>query len=91
MCEEGHNNRFPCGYNLRSSDIEGNEAKCMRNHWMKDVVLLQIPRTHIHPCPPPYTQDARKSLENDIQKVTDNYCKRADELSKLKSDELMKI
>eukprot|EP00983_Pelagomonas_calceolata_P054118 1143575-Pelagomonas_calceolata.AAC.1 len=35
-------------------------------------------------------QDARKSLENEIQKLTDAYCKRVDELCKTKSDELMK-
>ncbi len=38
-------------------------------------------------CP----QDAKKSLEDQIQKMTDMYVKKVDDAVKAKSDELMKI
>lgn len=40
---------------------------------------------------PVLPQDARKDLETDIQKLTDSYCKRADDMCKAKGEELMKV
>ncbi|KAJ9531861.1 hypothetical protein QJQ45_022028 [Haematococcus lacustris] len=38
-----------------------------------------------------FSKDAKKTLEDGIQKSTDTYCKKIDEMVKTKSDELMKL
>ncbi|GBF99954.1 ribosome recycling factor [Raphidocelis subcapitata] len=38
-----------------------------------------------------FSKDARKALEDSIQKITDKYVGRVDELAKAKSEELMKV
>ncbi|KAF5836907.1 ribosome recycling factor-domain-containing protein [Dunaliella salina] len=61
------------------------EAKIAVRNVRKDVMKL------IDKYGDAFAKDARKSLENEIQKLTDVYCKRVDELCKTKSDELMKV
>eukprot|EP00200_Dunaliella_tertiolecta_P001927 CAMPEP_0202352430 /NCGR_PEP_ID=MMETSP1126-20121109/8632_1 /ASSEMBLY_ACC=CAM_ASM_000457 /TAXON_ID=3047 /ORGANISM="Dunaliella tertiolecta, Strain CCMP1320" /LENGTH=283 /DNA_ID=CAMNT_0048944653 /DNA_START=44 /DNA_END=895 /DNA_ORIENTATION=- len=61
------------------------EAKIAVRNVRKDVMKL------IDKYGDAFAKDARKSLENEIQKLTDAYCKRVDELCKTKSDELMKV
>jgi len=38
-----------------------------------------------------FSKDAKKGLEDAIQKLTDTYCKKVDDMLKLKSEELMKM
>lgn len=46
-----------------------------------------LPRSTFRSC----AQDAKKGLEDAIQKLTDQYCKKVDDMVKAKSDELMKL
>ena len=38
-----------------------------------------------------FSKDARKALEDAVQKVTDRYVKTVDDMTKAKGDELMKV
>jgi ribosome recycling factor len=47
--------------------------------------------TFVTPCRYDFPKDTKKDLEDGIQKLTDSFVKKLDEMAKAKSDDIMKV
>jgi ribosome recycling factor len=47
--------------------------------------------TIVTPCRYDFPKDTKKDLEDGIQKLTDSFVKKLDEMAKAKSDDIMKV